>query len=168
MTQETFTPDFSFEDIYRPASFHFFGGGKHQPSQAEINNIVANFLGVDGSDSAKIVLLNSIFAMGERIAQAAAMIDAAETKAEYEEAQTIVREIYHLVNDACLITPYLQSKNAFEEKYEKTLWKVLHLYMGKVDYKGVRGELNDFRNCEWRAFNRLWKKGIRGLEEQIV
>ena len=168
MTQETFTPDFSFNEIDRPANVRFFGGGRHQPSQTEVRNVIADFLGDDGSDSAKIILLNSIFALGERIAQAAAMIDSAETKAEYEEAQTIVREIFHLINDAPLVNPYREGRNAFEEKYIKTLWKVIHLYMGKVDYRGVRGELNDFRNCEWRAFNRLMKKGIRGLEEQIV
>jgi len=157
-----------YKELSQPVLFRFLGDGKHTPSQTAIDNILANFFGDDGASPMKVVILNSIFAMGERIAQAAAMIDEAETKAEYEEAQTIVREIFHLINDAPLVNTWGEdSKNAFEVKYEKTLWTVIHLYMGKVDYRGVRGELNDFRNCEWRAYNRLWKKGVRGLEEQV-
>ena len=156
-----------YKELSQPVLFRFLGDGKHTPSQTAIDNVLADFFGDDGASPMKVVILNSIFAMGERIAQAAAMIDSAETKAEYEEAQTIVREIYHLINDAPLRNPWCDGKNAFEVKYEKTLWKVIHLYMGKVDYRGVRGELYDFRNCEWRAFNRLMKKGVRGLEEQV-
>ena len=157
-----------YKELSQPVLFRFLGDGKHTPSQTAIDNVLADFFGDDGASPMKVVILNSIFAMGERIAQAAAMIDAAETKAEYEEAQTVVREIFHLINDAPLVNPYREGRNAFEEKYIKALWNVIHLYMGKVDYRGVRGELYDFRNCEWRAFNRLMKKGVRGIEEQIV
>lgn len=157
-----------YKELSQPVLFRFLGDGKHTPSQTAIDNVLADFFGDDGASPMKVVILNSIFAMGERIAQAAAMIDEAETKAEYEEAQTIVREIFHLINDARLINPWRDSKNAFEVKYEKTLWKVIGLYMGKVDYADKHCVLNDYSNCEWRAYNRLWKKGVRGLEEQIV